>query len=316
MELPKVFNSSWVNEFILMEFSSRYDIQIGLFMVFFLIYLITFLGNASIVFLVYHNVQLHTPMYFFISTLSLLDLCYSTDIAPKMIIDVLSEKKTISYIGCAVQLFFFCAFGSTECCLLAVMAYDRYVAICRPLNYSLVMQTKTCLTLVSGACTAGFLHSVIETCCTFSLSFCTSNILNHFACDFPPLLGISCTDTTINELILFICTSSIIVPSFLVIIVSYVSIFFAILRKQFADGMKKAFSTCISHITSVTLFFATGLYVYLSPKSKYSTRNGIVATFVYAVMIPMSNPIIYSFRNKDIKTALQTTFQSRFPYKK
>ncbi|KAM8972237.1 olfactory receptor 5AR1-like [Pelodytes ibericus] len=308
MELSTYINSSRVNEFILMNFTTRYELQIVLFLLFLFIYLFTIMGNFSIIFLVCHNAQLHTPMYFFICGLSFLDICYSTDIVPKMIIDLLSEKKCISYIGCAVQLFFFCALGSTECCLFAVMAYDRYVAICTPLRYSLLMQPKTCLRLLCGAYTAGFLHSVIETCCTFSLSFCASNILHHFACDFPPLLRISCSDTAINELILFIFTSSIIMPATLVIFASYVSILLAILKIDISEGHTKAFSTCISHITSVTLFFGTGLYVYLSPKSKYYSGDGAGPTFVYAVMIPMLNPIIYSIRNKDIKITLQTTF--------
>ncbi|XP_063301791.1 olfactory receptor 5I1-like [Pelobates fuscus] len=314
MELSKYTNTTRLNEFILEGFSTRFDLAIVLFLFLVFIYLFTILGNTGIMFIVYHNSQLHTPMYFFICSLSFLDLCYSSDIVPKMIVDLLSEKKTISYFGCAVQLFFFCALGSSECSLFAVMAYDRHVAICNPLNYNLVMQQRTCWLLMLGVYTIGFLHSIIETCCTFSLSFCSSNILHHFACDFPPLLRISCSDTTINEFILFIFTSSIIMPATLVILVSYLSIFLAILKINFS-GRKKAFSTCVSHMTSVTLFFGTGLYVYLSPRSNYSTRDGIVATFVYAVIIPMSNPVIYSIRNKEIKTALQAIFLSRVKWR-
>uniref|UniRef100_A0A8C5M1Z4 Olfactory receptor n=1 Tax=Leptobrachium leishanense TaxID=445787 RepID=A0A8C5M1Z4_9ANUR len=308
MELSTYTNNSRVQEFVLLGFFTGTNLDIVLFLLFLFIYLFTIFGNAGIIFLVYHNSQMHTPMYFFICSLSFVDLCYSSDIAPQMIVNILSEKKTISYVGCAIQLFIFCALGSSECCLLAVMAYDRYVAICNPLNYSMVMQQKTCLGLLCAVYTVGFLHSVIETCCTFSLSFCSSNVLHHFACDFPPLLKISCTDTTVNEIILFIFTSSIIMPAVLVIFVSYFSIFLAILKINILEGRKKAFSTCVSHITSVALFFGTGVYVYLSPKSKYSTENGTVATLIYAVMIPMSNPVIYSVRNKDVKLAIETVF--------
>ncbi|XP_063302385.1 olfactory receptor 5AP2-like [Pelobates fuscus] len=306
--MSKRINSSRVNEFIIMDFSERHDIQTVLFLLFLLMYLFTVLGNSGIIFLVYHNANLHTPMYYFISSLSFLDICYSTDIVPQIIAVLISEKKTISYVGCAVQLFFFCAFGSAECCLLAVMAYDRHVAICNPLNYRLIMQERTCWELVSGVYTTGFLNSVIETCFTFSLSFCSSNILHHFACDFPPLLSLSCTDTTVNELVLFILASLFIFPPVVVILTSYVSIFLAIMKLKTSESRRKAFSTCVSHIISVTLMYGTIFYVYLRPKSRYSSENGVGATFVYAVVIPMLNPLIYSLRNKDIKTAMKATF--------
>ncbi|XP_063302383.1 olfactory receptor 5T7-like [Pelobates fuscus] len=306
--MSKIINHSRVNEFILMDFFERHDIQTVLFFLCLSMYIFTVLGNAEIIFLVYHNTQLHTPMYYFISSLSCLDICYSTDSVPQMIAVLLSEKKTISYFGCVMQFFFFCAFGSTECCLLAVMAYDRHVAICNPLNYSLLMQQRTCWELVSGVYTIGFLHSVIETCCTFSLSFCSSNILHHFVCDFQSLLRLSCTDTTVNELLQFIFSSLLTVTAVLIILTSYISIYLAIIKIKAKESRRKAFSTCVSHIISVTLLYGTIFYAYLSPKSKYSSENGVGATFVYAVVIPMLNPIIYSFRNKDIKTAMQVTF--------
>ncbi|XP_063301790.1 olfactory receptor 5M5-like [Pelobates fuscus] len=306
--MSKITNSSRVNEFILMDFSESHEMQTVLFFLFLLIYIFTVLGNAEIIFLVYYNTQLHTAMYYFISSLSFLDICYSTDIVPQMIAVLLSEKKTISYVGCAVQFFFLCAFGSTESCLLAVMAYDRHVAICNPLNYSLIMQQRTCWELVSGAYTIGFLHSVIETCCTFSLSFCSSNILHHFACDLQSLLRLSCTDTKVIELPQFILASLFVFPPVLIILTSYISIYLAIIKIKAKESRRKAFSTCVSHIILVTLLYGTLFYAYLSPKSKYSSENKVGATFVYAVLIPMLNPIIYSFRNKDIKTAMQVTF--------
>ncbi|XP_063302382.1 olfactory receptor 5AP2-like [Pelobates fuscus] len=303
-------NGSTVTEFILMGLSSRHDIQIGLFPIFLLIYIFTILGNTGIIFLVYKNARLRTPMYFFICSLSFLDLCYSSDITPKMIVDLLYEKKTISYVGCAVQLFFFCAFGTTECCLFAVMAYDRYVAICNPLNYNIVMRSTTCTVLMSGAYSIGFVHALIEICFTFRLSFCASNILHHFVCDFPPLLNISCTDTSINELIIFIFASSITMVSIMVIVMSYIAIFLDILKIKNLKGRKKAFSTCSSHIIAASILYSIILFVYLTPKSKTFVQSELIAAVMYTVALPMINPIIYSFRNKDIKVSLKTTFQN------
>ncbi|XP_053319723.1 olfactory receptor 5I1-like [Spea bombifrons] len=311
MELSNSINSSRVTEFILIDFCTKPEDKIVFFLLFSLMYMMTVFGNGGIIFLVYHNTQLHTPMYCFITSLSFLDLCYSSDIVPKMLVNFLSEKKSISYIGCAVQLFVFCFLGSAECFLFAVMAYDRYVAICKPLNYVLVMQTQTCVSLISVAYAAGFLHSVIEICCTFSLSFCSSNTLHHFACDFPPLLDVSCTDTSLNEWILFILSSAIIISSIFIILMSYVTIFTVILKMKSNKGRKKAFSTCVSHIMSVTLLFGTLTYAYLSPKSKSSNGNGAVATVFYAVVMPLLNPMIYSFRNKDIISVLKSTLHVR-----
>ncbi|XP_018430014.1 PREDICTED: olfactory receptor 1019-like [Nanorana parkeri] len=314
MALSKSSNDTFVNEFILTGFSRRPDLQIVFFLVFLSIYLITLLGNLLIVFAVCHNERLKTPMYYFLCSLSILDVCLSSDIAPNMLSNLLSEQKTISYAGCFVQLYFFCVLGSTECILFAVMAYDRYVAICNPLNYILVMQKKTCLGLICGAYMAGVVHSLIEVSCTLQLSFCASNVLHHFACDFPPLLSISCTDTTINEFVLFIFSSLITVPSILVIIVSYVSIIVCVLKIKSANGGLKAFSTCASHITAVTLCYGTTLYVYLSPKSESTVENRSVATVFYSVVIPMLNPIIYSLRNKDIHMAVKIMFQSKMNF--
>ncbi|KAM9311859.1 olfactory receptor 5T17-like [Gastrophryne carolinensis] len=257
-----------------------------------------------IISVVYNNDRLHTPMYYFICSLSILDLCFSSDITPNVLVNLLLERKVISYAGCVAQLFLFAALGSTECILFAVMAYDRYMAICNPLNYTVVMQKKTCLKLVCGAYTAGILHSLIETCFTFHLSFCASNVLHDFVCDFPPLLSISCTDTTINEIVLFIFSAAVNIPPIAVIIWSYASISVSIWKIKSSHGRKKAFSTCASHLIAVTLFYGTVLYVYLSPKSKFTIERRSVATVFYTIVIPMLNPIIYSLRNKDIHAAL------------
>ncbi|KAM4038485.1 olfactory receptor 5AP2-like [Anomaloglossus baeobatrachus] len=197
------------------------------------------------------------------------DVVYSSNIIPKILVSLIFDDRAISYVGCATQLFFYCFLGSTECILFAVMAYDRYMAICHPLNYNLIMQPHTCLRLVLMAYIPGFLHSLIEICWTFRLSFCESNVLHHFVCDFPPLLKIACSDTTINEMIIFICSSSIILPCILFILVSYSSIFIIVLKMTAAGGRQKAFSTCSSHITAVILFYGTILSVYVSPKSVF-----------------------------------------------
>ncbi|XP_075715551.1 olfactory receptor 5D18-like [Rhinoderma darwinii] len=293
-----------MNEFILIGFPDRPYQNLCLFFVFLTIYIVSILGNIGIIYLVYNNIKFHSPMYFFLSNLSVIDLVYASDIAPKMLVGLYFSQTSISYFGCAIQLFIFCALGSTECILFAVMAYDRFVAICSPLNYNLLMQQKTCLGLMLGAYTIGLLHSLIETCCTFHLSFCASNILHHFVCDFPPLLSISCTDTTINEIVLFILSSSVTVPSIVVILGSYVSIFITILKITAPEGRQKAYSTCASHITAVALLYSTVLYVYLSPKSPSSRDNVNMATVFYTVLLPMLNPLIYSLRNKDVKLAI------------
>ncbi|XP_075062033.1 olfactory receptor 5AR1-like [Mixophyes fleayi] len=311
MEFSEGNNQSLVNEFVLIGFSKRPDLCVFLCLLFLSIYLTSLLGNSGIIFIVLSNIQFHTPMYFFISNLSFIDLVYSSDIVPKMLAGLIFDQRSISYVGCAIQLFVFCALGSTECILFAVMAYDRYVAICNPLNYNLIMEKRTCLGLVSGTYTVGILHSIIETCFTFHLSFCASNVLYHFACDFPPLLSISCTDTTINEIVLFIFSSSVTVPSIALILMSYVSISIAIQRITAKEGRQKAFSTCASHITAVTLLYTTVLYVYLSPKSSSSRDNVNMATVFYTVVLPMLNPMIYSLRNKDIKTALKALSQGK-----
>ncbi|XP_072255183.1 olfactory receptor 5I1-like [Pyxicephalus adspersus] len=311
MVLSKSGNYSLVNEFILTGLSRRHDLQIVFFLLFLFIYLISLFGNLLIISAVFHNERLKTPMYYFICSLSIIDLCLSSDIAPNMLLNFLSEKKTISYAGCFVQLFLFCVLGSTECVLFAVMAYDRYVAVCNPLNYIVIMQKKTCLGLICGAYAAGLLHSLIETSCTLQLTFCDSNVLHHFACDFPPLLSISCTDTTINEFVLLIFSSLITIPSIVVVVVSYVSIIVAILKIKSVSGRQKAFSTCASHITAVTLCYGTTLYVYLSPKSESTVEDRSVATVFYTVVIPMLNPIIYSLRNKDIHRAVKQMFENK-----
>ncbi|XP_029431522.1 olfactory receptor 1020-like [Rhinatrema bivittatum] len=298
-------NQSTVTEFILVGLTSDPHLQILLFPLFLGIYFLTLLGNISIITIIKINHHLHTPMYFFLSHLSILDLCYSSTITPKMLVNFLSEKKSISFLGCAVQLYFFCSLGSTQCLMLAVMAYDRYVAICSPLLYTVIMTKRLCIQLVSAAYLGGIAHSLIQTGCTFRLSFCGSNVINHFACDFPPLLILSCTSTYINELVLFIFASFVSMSAFLIILISYAYILFTILALHSSGGRQKTFSTCASHLTCVTFLYGTIFFTYLRPRSSYSQEQDKVISVIYTIIIPMLNPLIYSLRNKEVKAALQ-----------
>ncbi|KAM9147515.1 olfactory receptor 8U3-like [Pangshura tecta] len=298
-------NHSEVTEFILSGLTDRPDLQVPLFGVFLLIYGITLVGNGGMILLIRIDPRLHTPMYFFLSSLSFCDLCLSSIISPKMLLNFLAERKSISYTACAVQMNLCIIFADVVCLLLAVMAYDRYVAICNPLLYTVTMSRQLCKQLVVGAYAVGVVDSVIHTCFTFRLSFCSSNIINHFFCDIPPLLALSCSDTRINEIVLFAFTCCITVISFVPVLLSYVYIISTILQIRSAEGRHKAFSTCSFHLTAVVLFYGIQLFMYLRPPSSYSMDTDKVASVFYTVVIPMLNPLIYSLRNKEVKDALR-----------
>ncbi|KAM9147516.1 olfactory receptor 5AR1-like [Pangshura tecta] len=298
-------NHSEVTEFILSGLTDHSEMQVPLFGVFLLIYCITLVGNGGMILLITIDPRLHTPMYFFLSNLSFCDLCYSTIISPKMLLNFLTERKSISYTACAVQMNLSVVFTDVECLLLALMAYDRYVAICNPLLYTVTMSRQLCKQLVVGAYAVGVVDSMINTCFIFRLSFCSSNIINHFFCDIPPLLALSCSDTRINEIVLFAFTSCITVSSFLTVLLSYVYIISTILQIRSTEGQPKAFSTCSFHLTAVALYFGTLLFMYLRPTSSYSMATDKVATVFYTVAIPMLNPFIYSLRNTEVKDALR-----------
>ncbi|XP_029431428.1 olfactory receptor 1052-like [Rhinatrema bivittatum] len=294
-----------VSSFLLLGFTHDPQLQVLLFLLFLLVYSCTMLGNIGIFTIIKLDSHLQTPMYFFLSHLSFLDICYSSVISPKMLFNFLVEEKTISYTGCITQLYFYSALASTECLLLAVMAYDRYVAICNPLLYTVIMTRGLCIRLALAAYITGFAHSVIETGCIFRLSFCGPNVINHFACDFPPLFLLSCTDTSVNEVVLFTFAGSVTMTAVTIIIFSYTHIIIAILKIRSAEGRRKAFSTCASHFVCVTLFYGTILIMYLRPSSSYSQEQDKILSLFYAVVIPMLNPLIYSLRNQEIKTALR-----------
>uniref|UniRef100_A0A8C3S305 Olfactory receptor n=1 Tax=Chelydra serpentina TaxID=8475 RepID=A0A8C3S305_CHESE len=298
-------NHSEVTEFILSGLTDRPELQVPLFGVFLLIYGITLVGNGGMILLIKIDPQLHTPMYFFLGNLSFCDLCYSSIISPKKLMNFLAERKSISYTACAVQMYLSIAFAYVGCLLLAVMAYDRYVAICNPLVYTVTMSRQHCKQLVAGVYAVGLVDSMILTCFTFRLSFCSSNIINHFFCDIPPLLAISCSDTHINEIVLFALTCCITVSSFVTVLLSYVYIISTILQIRSAEGRRKAFSTCSFHLTAVALLYGTVIFVYLRPTSSYSKDTDKVTSVFYMLVIPMLNPLVYSLRNTEVKDALR-----------
>ncbi|XP_053221532.1 olfactory receptor 1019-like [Podarcis raffonei] len=297
-------NHSVITAFIFRGFTDNPKMQLPLFMVFLLIYVITVIWNVGMIVLICVEPQLHNPMYFFLGNLSFVDLCYSSVIAPKMLADLLAESKSIAYNSCAIQLYLFGLFADVECFLLALMAYDRYVAICKPLHYSVLMSKRVCRQLMAVAYFMGIVDSMIHTCCTFRLPFCRSNAINHFFCDIPPLLALSCSDTYINEILIFTFLSFIIGGSIGMILVSYIYILGTITKMHSTAGRQKAFSTCASHLTAVGLFHGTMLFMYFRPSSSYSLDQDKWASVFYTVVIPMLNPLIYSLRNKDVKDAL------------
>ncbi|XP_045691898.1 olfactory receptor 1052-like [Phyllostomus hastatus] len=298
-------NCTVFTDFILLGLSGRRDVQQGLFVLFLLVYGITVIANLGMILLISMDPQLHTPMYYFLSNLSFCDVCYSSSVSPKMLADFLSQQKKIAYNLCMMQMFFFGVFAAVDCVILSVMAYDRYVAICNPLLYTVTMSKRVCIQLVAIAYTAGFMDITIFTYCTTQLSFCNSNIINHFFCDMPPLLALSTSDTTTIEIAMTISCSCIVGSSLITVFLSYSYIMTTILRMKSAAGRHKAFSTCTSHITAVAIFYGTLLFMYFRPSSSYSMDTDKVASVFYTVVIPMLNPLIYSLRNKDVKGALK-----------
>ncbi|XP_030046307.1 olfactory receptor 1020-like [Microcaecilia unicolor] len=297
-------NQTSVTEFIFFGLTRDPKLQIPLFVFFLLVYIITLLGNIGIILVTRLDARLQTPMYFFLFHLSFVDNCYSSDITPKTLQTLLAEQKIISILGCTLQMYFFVAFATTELYLLAVMAYDRYVAICNPLLYPVIMSRRLSIQMLSAAYMAGFCNALIHTVCTFRLSYCGSNVINHFFCDIPPLLLLTCSDTSVNELVVFICSAFNTTTTFLAILVSYTYILSSILRIRSAEGRYKAFNTCASHFTAVLIFYGTVFFMYLRPTSSYSMEQDRVVSVFYAVLIPMLNPLIYSLRNKEVKAAL------------
>ncbi|XP_052020390.1 olfactory receptor 5V1-like [Apodemus sylvaticus] len=293
------------SEFIILGFSHLNELQYLLFTIFFLTYICTLGGNVFIIVVTIADSHLHTPMYYFLRNLALIDICYTTTNVPQMMVHLLSEKKTISYGGCVTQLFAFIFFVGSECLLLAAMAYDRYIAICKPLRYSFIMNKALCSSLAASCWSGGFLNSVVHTVLTFLLPFCGNNQINYFFCDIPPLLILSCGDTAPNELALLSIGILIGWTPVLCVILSYLYIISTILRIRSSEGRHKAFSTCASHLLIVILYYGSAIFTYVRPISYYSLEKDRLISVLYSVVTPMLNPVIYTLRNKDIKEAVK-----------
>ncbi|XP_055463431.1 olfactory receptor 508 [Psammomys obesus] len=298
-------NYTVVTDFILLGLTEDATVRTILFVVFLIIYSVTILGNVSIIMLIRSSSQLHTPMYHFLSHLAFVDIGYSSSVTPIMLRGFLRKETFILVAGCVAQLCSVVTFGSTECFLLAAMAYDRYVAICSPLLYSTQMSSKVCILLVGASYIGGCVNAWTFTGCLLNLSFCGPNKVNHFFCDYSPLLKLSCSHEFSSEIIPAISSGSIIVVTVFIIALSYVYILVSILKMRSTEGRHKAFSTCTSHLTAVTLFYGTITFIYVMPKSSYSTDQNKVVSVFYTVVIPMLNPLIYSLRNKDVKEAMK-----------
>ncbi|XP_054849972.1 olfactory receptor 1020-like [Eublepharis macularius] len=304
-------NATTVTEFILLGLSSNPEDQLILFGVFLLVYLVALIGNTLILLIVSFNKRLHNPMYFFLGNLSVVDIGYTTSTVPKMLMNYLSQDKTISLAGCFSQMYFFISFGGIECLLLGVMAYDRYAAICHPLRYSVLMRPKVCICLAAMAWILGLANSGVHSGMMSRLSFCRDNVIQHFFCDIPPLFQLSCSDTQANQIATFVVGCGVAMGSFLVTLVSYVYIVLAILRIRTKEGRLKAFSTCASHLTVVNIYFGTILFTYMKPNSTYSQEQDRALPVLYGILTPMLNPIIYSLRNKDVQGALRKVLGKR-----
>ncbi|XP_072473020.1 olfactory receptor 8G3-like [Notamacropus eugenii] len=304
-------NHSTVTEFILTGLTHQQELQLPLFILFLVIYVASVVGNLGLILLIVLNSHLHTLMYYLISNLSFIDLCHSSVITPRMLISFLSETNTISYPECMIQLCFFHIFAIAECHMLAAMAYDRYVAICSPLLYNVIMSYQVCSFLVMGVYFLGIISSTIHTGFMQRLLFCKANVVNHYFCDLFPLLSLSCSSTYNNE-ILILCFSAfnILVPT-LSILSSYIFIINSILRIRSTEGRYKVFTTCTSHIVAVLLSYGSAMFVYLQPSSVNSMDRGKVSSVFYTNILPMLNPLIYSLRNKDVKIALIRTLEKR-----
>nr|XP_003418353.3 olfactory receptor 8G1-like [Loxodonta africana] len=303
-------NHSTVTVFIIAGLTEKPELQLPLLFLLLGVYVITVMCNMGKITLIGLTSHLHTPMYYFLSSLSFIDLCLSTVITPKMLVSFVTEN-TISYLECITQLYFFLIFAIAECHMLAAMAYDRYVAICRPLLYNIIMSPQVCLYLIFGVYIIGLVCASAHTGCIFRVHFCKFDVINHYFCDLLSLLNLSCSSTYVNELLILIfSTFNILAPS-LTILGSYVFIVASILCIQSTEGRSKAFSTCSSHILAVVIFYGSAAFMYLQPSSVSSMDQGKVSSVFYTIVVPMLNPLIYSLRNKDVTVALKKMLEKR-----
>nr|XP_048273369.1 olfactory receptor 8B8-like [Myodes glareolus] len=304
-------NVSFVNEFILVGLTDKPELQMPLFFLFLGMYMATVLENLCLIILTVMNSHLHTPMSFFLFNLSLIDICYCSVFTPKMLMNFVLRENAISYMGCMTQVYFFCFFVVSECYVLTSMAYDRYMAICNPLLYNVVMPPKLCLILMFGSYFIAFSNAIAHTVCMLRLSFCDANTINHYFCDISPLLQLSCSSTYVNELVIFVVMSINIIVSTSTLFISYGYILSSIFHISSSEGRSKAFGTCSSHFFAVSLFFSSGAFVYFKPSSDGSVNEGKISSVLYTSVVPMMNPLIYSLRNKDIKVALRKALINR-----
>uniref|UniRef100_A0A4X1VDC1 Olfactory receptor n=1 Tax=Sus scrofa TaxID=9823 RepID=A0A4X1VDC1_PIG len=298
-------NHSSVTEFILAGLTEQPELQLPLFLLFLGIYMVTVVGNLGMITLIGLSSHLHTPMYYFLSNLSFIDLCHSTVITPKMLLNFVTEKNIISYTECMTQLYFFIVFIIAEGYMLAAMAYDRYVAICNPLLYNVTMSYQRCFQLTVGVYILAITGSTVHTGFMLRLLFCKANVVNHYFCDLFPLLELSCSSIYINQLLVILLSAFNILTPSLTILASYVFILSSILQIHSTEGRSKAFSTCSSHISAVAVFFGSAAFMYLQPSSVSSMDQGKVSSVFYTCIVPMLNPLIYSLRNRDVKFVLK-----------
>ncbi|XP_016013161.2 olfactory receptor 7C2-like [Rousettus aegyptiacus] len=299
-------NQTRVRNFLLLGFTEESELQPLLFGLFLSMYLVTFTGNLLIILAISSDPRLHTPMYFFLSNLSFTDICFTSTTIPKMLVNLQTQSKVITYAGCLSQTYFFIMFGCLDNLLLTVMAYDRFVAICHPLHYMVIMSPRLCGLLALGSWCISVMSSLLETLIILRLSFCTDMEISHFFCDLPEVLKLACSDTLVNNTAMYFVTIVLGVFPLFGILFSYARIFSSVLRISSAGGKYKAFSTCGSHLSVVSLFYSTGLGVYLSSAATSSSRTTLVASVMYTLVTPMLNPFIYSLRNRDMKGALGT----------
>ncbi|XP_036059792.1 olfactory receptor 187-like [Onychomys torridus] len=298
-------NATLWTQFVLTGLTHLPQWNVPLFLLFLVIYLITIVGNLGLITLIWNDPGLHIPMYLFLGSLAFVDTWLSSTVIPKMLLDFFAKSKLISLSECMIQFFSFVVSATTECFLLAAMAYDRYIAICKPLFYPIIMTNKLCICLLILSFLGGFIHALIHEGFLFRLTFCSSNIIHHFYCDVMPLLKISCTDPSLNYLMLFIFSGSIQVFTITTILISYTLVLFSILNQKSIKGIKKAFSTCGAHLLSVSLYYGPLLFMYVRPASPQVDDQDMIDSVFYTVVIPVLNPIIYSLRNKQVKISLE-----------
>ncbi|XP_026575449.1 olfactory receptor 1052-like [Pseudonaja textilis] len=307
-------NSTRVTEFILTGLTEDPHLQLILFVIFLAVYAITLMGNVGMIVLIRTSPQLHTPMYFFLTSLSFLDTCYSTTVTPNFLSNLLKEKKSISFANCFIQLYFYALFATTESYLLAVMAYDRYVAICNPLLYFITMSQRKCIQLIAVAYVAGTINASIHIMAATRLSFCGPDIIKSFYCEGPPLFALSCSDVSLNYLLIFILVGFNLITTSMTVLTSYAYILVTILKIRSAASRKKAFSTCTSHLMVITIFYGCLSFMYVRPSSRQNYNLDQMASVFYVVVTPMLNPLIYSMRNQEVRRAFRNILERKFQH--